>query len=382
MKIKIYLLLSFFCAFRLESYEWNQLSEIGLVKKTVMVKSNKPDKDLLFSDLEIKSQLLTKTEEDRKFPKLRNPQRILIMGDTGCRLKDSVIGSEFQNCKNEKAWPFWKLVDAAEKENPDLIIHLGDYHYRENCKTGVDCTKFTSEIGYGWKPWELDFFAPMQKLFDRAPIIIVRGNHEDCKRAYLGYKLLIANNEWKKECEEYEPAQILTFKDFAIVNFDSSSISDLPNLKGETEWVKRLDDISAKLTNLGVKNVFLVTHKPIYGIIPFRSMLFPGNTNFKNYFEKSLLRKQIAAVFSGHIHISMVVTPNQYAKQLIIGNSGTKLDQSKFSVTALHLKSFDYKSVEGQNRGFGYGLLVQNKNLKWELLLKDTRGQEYFKSIL
>jgi hypothetical protein len=57
-----------------------------------------------------------------------DPQRILVLGDTGCRIK----GPALQACNDPKAWPFPGLAKAAAAQNPDLVIHLGDYLYRES----------------------------------------------------------------------------------------------------------------------------------------------------------------------------------------------------------------------------------------------------------
>ena len=55
------------------------------------------------------------------------PNRILVLGDTGCR----ITGGALQACNDPAAWPFAALAEAAAKLEPDLIVHLGDYLYRE-----------------------------------------------------------------------------------------------------------------------------------------------------------------------------------------------------------------------------------------------------------
>ena len=62
-----------------------------------------------------------------------DPHRILVLGDTGCRIK----GSFLQACNDPVAWPFAGLAKAAADLKPDLVIHLGDYLYRESaCPQG------------------------------------------------------------------------------------------------------------------------------------------------------------------------------------------------------------------------------------------------------
>src|SRR5471032_3508044 len=56
------------------------------------------------------------------------PQRILVLGDTGCRIK----GAALQACNDPAKWPFPQVAAAAARLKPDLVIHLGDYLYRES----------------------------------------------------------------------------------------------------------------------------------------------------------------------------------------------------------------------------------------------------------
>ncbi|MGZ3788406.1 MAG: metallophosphoesterase family protein [Bacteriovorax sp.] len=368
--------------FEASAYEWNQLTEIGVINKTVNPKNQKADKDLDFSDLEIKKKTLTINEVKNKFPALGTPKTVVILGDTGCRIKEGKLGSEYQDCNDSKAWPFWKIAEEAEKENPDLIIHLGDYHYREKCSAGKPCEKMSPVVGYGWKPWELDFFQPMQRLLGKAPIIIVRGNHEDCNRAFLGYKSLLANSEWEKDCVDYEPAQVMVLGDIAVINFDSSSISEIPFAGDEATWIKRFNEINEKIVRLKIKNVWMVTHKPIYGIIPFKFALVPGNINLRNYFEKSLLKDKVSVVFGGHIHTSMIVHPKKYAKQIILGNGGTHLDNFQVKITKSILSSFSYESANLVSSGFGYAILKKINDHSWTIIFKDSTGKESFRDTL
>ena len=118
------------------------------------------------------------------------PNRILVLGDTGCRIK----GSALQACNDPAAWPFPMLAAAAARLKPDLVVHVGDYLYREEpCPTGnAGCAG--SPSGDNWPSWQADFFAPAAPLLGAAPWVILRGNHEDCQRAGLGFLRLLGPN--------------------------------------------------------------------------------------------------------------------------------------------------------------------------------------------
>src|SRR5262249_38731670 len=115
------------------------------------------------------------------------PRRIVILGDTGCRVK----GAAIQACDDPKAWPFPQVAAHAAARRPDLIVHVGDYLYRESpCPEG-DARCAGSPHGDTWAAWTADFFAPAGPLLTAAPWVFVRGNHESCARAGLGWFRLL-----------------------------------------------------------------------------------------------------------------------------------------------------------------------------------------------
>jgi len=114
-----------------------------------------------------------------------DPQRIVVIGDTGCRI--NVSDNAFQDCDDPAYWPFERIAALAAATRPDLVIHVGDYHYRENAcpATAPGCAG--SPWGYGWDAWRADFFHPARTLLAAAPWIVLRGNHESCDRAGQGW---------------------------------------------------------------------------------------------------------------------------------------------------------------------------------------------------
>ena len=126
------------------------------------------------------------------------PKRTLAstaaFGDTGCRLKSSKLsgkgndvddedGGKFQDCDIPSKWPFAQLAASVAAAKPDLVIHVGDYLYRESACPPGDAGCARSPYGDDWPTWKADFFAPAAPALLAAPWIVVRGNHEICKRA-------------------------------------------------------------------------------------------------------------------------------------------------------------------------------------------------------
>ena len=82
-----------------------------------------------------------------------DPSRIVVIGDTGCRIK----GTEVQDCNRD--WPFERVAKAAASAQPQLVIHVGDYLYREDpcpAKDRNECGG--SPFGDNWDTWNADFF--------------------------------------------------------------------------------------------------------------------------------------------------------------------------------------------------------------------------------
>ena len=89
-----------------------------------------------------------------------DPARILVLGDTGCRLKGAVL----QACNDPAKWPFPELATAAASLKPDLVIHVGDYLYRESACPAGNQGCAGSPWGDNWTTWQADFFTPAAPL--------------------------------------------------------------------------------------------------------------------------------------------------------------------------------------------------------------------------
>ena len=59
------------------------------------------------------------------------PQRIIVVGDTGCRMKKS--DALFQPCNDAEKWPWKAVADRAALFKPDLVIHTGEYPLSRKC---------------------------------------------------------------------------------------------------------------------------------------------------------------------------------------------------------------------------------------------------------
>ena len=153
----------------------------------------------------------------------RDPRRIAVFGDTGCKLGAAAAG---ESCPaGTPAQPFAGLAAAAAAGKPDLVIHLGDYNYRgtpskvlfterdgtaaqqvgqwtydagdgteepEECVQAAGAGFYSQSApnaGFpdGWEAWNDDLFSAAPDLLAAAPWVVARGNHELCSKAGPGW---------------------------------------------------------------------------------------------------------------------------------------------------------------------------------------------------
>ena len=121
------------------------------------------------------------------------PRRIddmAVYGDTGCRLK----GTTVQACNDPDAWPLAAMSATIASARSDLTVFMGDFFYREVVCPPASSDQCAGSPAPGALPfkdsaggWTADVFTPMAAALAAAPVVVVRGNHEDCNRGGNGY---------------------------------------------------------------------------------------------------------------------------------------------------------------------------------------------------
>jgi len=324
-------------------------------------------------------------------------RRIVVIGDTGCRLK--ATEAAYQPCNSAVEWPFRRVLAQALALKPDLVIHVGDYHYRESpCPAGVSgCAG--SPWGYGDDTWQADFFRPAQALLAAAPWVFVRGNHEACSRAGQGWlRYLDAETGPARACapeNPNDPKGTVNDGDFTapftvplsprsqLIVFDSSEIGSRTPPKDSpawTRWRAQLDRV-AELSEQRLQSLF-VNHHPSLAFSPSaigrlstsRSGLTPM---LQDATPGRLFPPGVQATLHGHIHMHQALgfATNQPAT-LVIGNSGSASEGHVNPTAALGYELVPgarLETVEIQN-DFGFSLLTATPE-GWQLDAFDASGQ-------
>jgi len=269
-------------------------------------------------------------------------RRILVLGDSGCRMKASE--NAFQDCLIESRWPFAAVARAAAAKHPDLIVHLGDLHYRESpCPAGRSgCAG--SPWGYGQDAWEADFFVPAKPLLTAAPWLFVRGNHESCARAGVGWFRLLDAGPWSRarsciepaddrQAEYSEPFAVPIDADTQLIVFDSSFVSGKPYAKSDASFVRysnALDQVE-HLSRQRPHNLFL-NHHPVLGFAGSASGApKSGNGGLMSVmsaqYPQRLYADGIDLVLNGHVHLFEAIGfASAHPSTLVLGNSGSQME--------------------------------------------------------
>ena len=255
-------------------------------------------------------------------------QRIVVIGDTGCRL----AGSFVQDCNDPAAWPFSTIARLAAARRPDLVIHVGDYHYRETaCPAGrAGCAG--SPYGDTWAVWQRDFFSPAAPLLAAAPWVMVRGNHEICSRGGQGWFRLLDPHE-SAECVATTAPYALRLPPLDLLMFDGADADDAKADAGKAAVYRaQLQSLLA----IARPHAWLLTHRPVWALAEGAGIP-PGATlnATEQVAIRGLVPPAVDLVLSGHVHdfTSYDFGPTHPA-QLVVGESGGANDEIVQPLTA------------------------------------------------
>ena len=342
----------------------------------------------------------------------KSSSHILVYGDTGCHENDC----------NSSAEPFGTLSDiGANLTKPvDVILHMGDYNYRGNSgQIELENKKFwTYDAGDGvpkdssceldssyfsqnaidspkpdtWNNWWLDFFEPAKELLPKAPWVFARGNHGLCSRSGPGWfyflgpgsnldgaavaqlscpsqgSLLNPDSDVISHLKFVQPYTI-NLNDLQLIVMDTSNACDYYAPDATTNLYKKQIEQSFKTIKDDV-GTWLITHRPIWGVNEYNSKDYILNKTLQTSLAQTSIGKlpnAIDLVYSGHMHKFQTLTffHAKVASQIILGNSGVKLDYSGVQ-GEIPPFSINKKEVFGIEKSeFGFMDINYNSNGSW-----------------
>ncbi len=323
--------------------------------------------------------------------------RIVVIGDTGCRLKASE--NLAQACNDPAAYPFAEIARRAAAWKPQLVVHVGDYLYRETpCPEGrAECAG--SPWGYGWDAWKADFLDPAAPLLQAAAWVVVRGNHEGCMRGGQGWFRLLdprrpdpardcADPARDFETDYSAPYAVSLGGGAQVIVLDMASAGEKP-LAADSPRAAQFRQSYAQMETLakGAGFNIVANHKPLLGFGAegqgAEVKLRPGNQGAQSVFltqNPNLFPDSVQLLLAGHTHIwEQVSFASPHPSQFITGFSGTLEDVPNVGATLPAGASPapgaipDHFSVwSGQ---FGYMTLERRATDRWSATVWDVKGQ-------
>ncbi len=328
----------------------------------------------------------------------RRIDRIVVIGDTGCRIKAS--DAAFQACNDPARYPFAAVAARAAAWKPDLVLHVGDYLYRENPCPADQPGCAGSPWGYGWDAWRADFFAPAAPLLAAAPWVVVRGNHENCARAGQGWRRLLAPGPLRPADDCVDPARdsagdytapyVVPLGGGAqVVVTDLAIAGAKPTLPDDPRYAQfehayaRLDALSRR-----ARFTFAADHKPILGLAATADKhggvkLHGGTPGIASVFAaggRPLLPPKVDVLLAGHVHVwEQVSFSSDHPSQFIAGFSGTQEDTVPLPETppadAAPAPGAVIEHFSSWVDGFGYMTLERAGERRWRVTVWDVAGR-------
>lgn len=337
------------------------------------------------------------------------PERVsdvAMFGDTGCRLKPPAV----QACNDPKAWPLASLSATIAASSPDLTIFTGDFFYREAaCPSDLsdECAGSPAPGVLPFKDsaagWNVDVFTPMAAALAVAPIVVVRGNHEDCDRGGNGYFIYMDPREGTQgTCAPVlddtgtlvAPAPDITdpyYADIAVganrslrlVVVDSAGDEDCmtTDLLGKQTAAYAAAQAMAQ----GARGeAWLLVHRPVIGwqvnddCAPTGSWITADQQvgSYGKLADYDLL-------LSSHIHLVQSMNVPGVPGQLILGNGSTLLEAPTPFVLPSTGPSFDpTKAYPAPTSGwwdvrFGYAMAHPSASGSWSMEINDPMGDTF-----
>jgi hypothetical protein len=329
---------------------------------------------------------------------VREPQRIVVIGDTGCRLK----GKEFQDCRDPEAFPFARIAANAAAWKPDLVVHVGDYHYREDPCPADRPGCAGSPWGYGWDAWNADFFAPARTLLAAAPWVVARGNHETCSRGGQGWWRYLDPRPLRPEttCDDpandaaadhTDPYAVPLGGDAQLLVFDSANTSykgfaaDDPRTERYAATYRKLEALAAR-----ARHNIAVDHHPLYGFGAEQDKktgavrLFGGDAGLIQSFgpiQPRLMPASVDVLLSGHVHLwEQVSFSSDHPSQFVSGFSGTAEDIVPLPATVepgvAPAPGAVVEAMSSWIDGFGFMTMERRGADRWQVVVHDRDGRE------
>jgi calcineurin-like phosphoesterase family protein len=336
------------------------------------VRANRPqDFDVLVCEAPLPAGTASASIAGRRLPlppaKLN---RIAVIGDTGCRIKCSDKGCDVQDCNNPKKWPFADVAKKVVEGRPDVVLHVGDYHYREaECPADKQKECGGSPWGDNWPAWQADFFDPATPLLAAAPWVFVRGNHEDCERAGDGWFTFLDPGP-PESCNEDPEPYAVSLPGLQLLVLNTSAAGNEPAGFYTAAYATLNQQAAASSAPS-----WLLSHHPLWAFVGDDGKLDSLTTPLQQDSGNDLDAK-VQLVLAGHIHLFEALGfAGDRVPSVVAGMSGTKLDPAiQAQLVGQEIAGATVNAASTSDE-FAYGI-VEPHGGGWRLTVHDVKGKK------
>ena len=254
---------------------------------------------------------------------------------------------------------------------PELVVYTGDYIYRESpCPAGNNGCKGTP-WGDNQATWIVDWFQPSASVRAAAPLVITRGNHENCSRAGPGGFRYLDAHPFTGQCLDTTEPWAMVAGTVRIAVLDTNALKDARGQPLTPLFTKHL----AKIRSMLDGPAWIATHRPFWGFGADDDTGLPveRTRELQDAVRKAGLSEDTTLLISAHLHLAQIVEfGGLRPPQLVIGNSGTEL------VTETHPPAtIDGLPVTESRVIYQYGFATMEPETtgSWRLDFRDRSGR-------
>ena len=209
----------------------------------------------------------------------------------------------------------------------------------------------------------------------------MRGNHETCDRNPQGWFRFLDPAPYQAACQKYTEPYVAPLNGFTFAAIDSAEAADQNDTPEEAAEYARQFDRLAEITPAGS---WLITHRPVWGILEGSKGEFEVENATYAAASADSLHADYGLVLSGHIHLAESISfqeSSARAPQLIVGNSGTALDNiPTASPTAGQLGDPSVEEAETLS-SFGF-MTLEPAGQRWLATQRNADGNPMLECLL
>lgn len=225
--------------------------------------------------------------------------------------------------------------------------------------------------------WEADYFTPAAPLLAAAPVVFVRGDHEQCERAGGGFFRFLDPFPLRW-CTDFSDPYALDFAGLRLVVMDTVQAGDTASALSPPVVVERYRQDFERVRQLASEQTWLVSHRPIWAVRPAKDLPVEVLNVTVQQALSGPLPPAIDLVLAGHIHLWEVLSfIGPRPPQVVVGTGGTKL-LPEVSTDLVVGTEIDGEIVTDATiiSTHGFVTFQPRRPHDWTMTLWDTLGRE------